>query len=1133
MKGKRRLLAGMVSLTIFGSMIFGSLACNTIPEIDEETRAAAFLMSDAVEKMEDVSEMIFKSAEISDVDATPSAKQEAARSFAHRVSKTAIPEDVTYSVATAKEAMRWQVHANYPYNIIHYILLETTNPHGRHAGKYKVGNVVYGTASKIIGLDLDDAFENTSHAKPTMAVQIQKEEDGVYFEADWDWRNDQLTGALAKFNSVLTASGKIEYGEDDEEVSKIMMTWHWNYAHGELMTALFDFKVNEFYMIKGSLQEEWEKRNDFESIVDVFNRGDLTTEKMEEYPYCIEVIKSNITSDVNGLNFVGRRKIDHNVNTQGAPCEQNAELKESFDELYTEAYEKLREIPLRDESDFLSLKGAKKVDFLEKAAVYGFKATEFFSSENGEGTRFIFLEKDTLHGILQQLASIEKIKTNQQLFSFVNDANDCLYAQKDYYTGEFGKYRGKNYSFGYEIVGLQNSSDFYHIGNAVVYTLSDGSNTLTFEWSGNKLVNAKINGTLFIDEVGSADIYEELRFVLDEEMQTYTVFGTDNTIAEIVIPKTYRNLPVATIGESAFKDYANLTSITIPESISRIDFWAFLGCGQLKNVYICDLTAWWNMEQRGNPLHAKRGESNLYVNGELLTELIIPDGITSIDGRFSGCASIEKVVIPDGVTTIEGSAFESCNNLTNITIPNSVTTIGGYLFAYCENLTSVILPSGLQSIPDSAFRECTRLTNLVIPDSVATIGFGAFYNCDGLTDFSIFKNVTTISHESFWGCDGFTKIVLSENVIHIEEDAFDQVNNVKDVEGPLDCVYNFRNATGTLTVNRGEKISSGAFGGFLATKIILGDCVTEVEERAFVDCPNLTSIIISPNAAMVTEEYYSFTLCENCPNVVEFTTPTTPTWTLWWLDQEFLNQIQSLIINNGEELFVETRNIKSLTIGDTVKSIVGLERCAFLTDVTISENNEWYTTFEGHVYSKDKKTFVAYVKGKNENSFTIPDFVTTIGSGAFYGVENLTNIEIPASVTMIGGDAFCDCINLTKIEIPNGITAIEGGVFSGCSSLTSVSIPDSVTSIGDYAFERCFDLQGIKLPNSLTSIGCYAFNECGSLQYITFSDDSTWYKTSDETEWKNKTGGMQVDVSDPTGNVLEKRFIDKYYWYKL
>jgi hypothetical protein len=410
------------------------------------------------------------------------------------------------------------------------------------------------------------------------------------------------------------------------------------------------------------------------------------------------------------------------------------------------------------------------------------------------------------------------------------------------------------------------------------------------------------------------------------------------------------------------------------------------------------------------------------------------------------------------------------------------------LFAYCENLTSVILPSGLQSISDSAFRECTRLTNLVIPDSVTTICDSAFYNCDGLTDFSIFKNVTVIECEAFWDCDGFTKIVLSENVTYIDDRAFGELSSLKDVECPWEYRYHFFNATGTLTVNRGEKISSGAFGGFLATKIILGDCVTEVEERAFVDCPNLTSIIISPNAAMITEEYYSFTLCENCPNVVEFTTPTTPTWTLWWLDQEFLNQIQSLIINNGEELFVETRNIKSLTIGDTVKSIVGLEHCALLTDVTISENNEWYTTFEGHVYSKDKKTFVAYVKGKNENSFTIPYFVTTIGSGAFYGVENLTNIEIPASVTMIGGDAFCDCVNLTKIEIPNGITAIEGGVFSGCSSLTSVSIPDSVTSIGDYAFSSCNNLITINIPDCVVSIGDYAFSSCNNLITINIPD---------------------------------------------
>ena len=1084
MKRKMGFLTIIASIAMLAAMAFGFTSCkNNTNEIDKETQESALIMNNAVKKMDSVSKMIFKAAEMNVENAAPLMRQSLARPSVRPMSKTVVHKDVVYMNALAEEVIEWQVYANYPYNIINYVLQETTNPQGHHVNKYKIGQTMYGAAAKIIDDKLNDIFENNSLKKPTFALQVEKDENSIYFNVDWDWRNEYLANALSKYNSIITASGKIEYDETSKEIAKIMMTWHFHYPHGEIMTALFDFKANEFYMIKGSLREEWEKRNEFESIVDVFNRGGLTSEKLTEYPYSVEVIKSNITTKISDIDFIGKKRIDYDVNDKGEPNEQAIEEKENFNALYAEAYEKLREIPLRDESDFMSLVGAKKADFLEDAVLYGLKKTEFISGIDGGDIRFIFLEEDTLHKILQQLAAAERIKKDAGILAFVNGANDCLSHRKGCFTGEFGKYQGKNYAFEYEIVGLQNSSDFHHIGETVEYTISDSSNTLIFEWNGENLINAKINGTLFIDEEGNADIYEELRFVLDEETQTYTVFGTDNTVAEIIIPKTYRNLPVATIGENAFRDYANLTSITIPESISRIDLWAFLGCGQLKNVYIRDLTVWWNMEQRGNPLHAKRGESNLFVNGEILTELIIPDGATSIDNRFSGCASIEKVVFPSGVTAIGGGAFEYCNGLTSVILPDSVTAVGDNAFANCENLISVTLPNGLQSIPDNAFRECTRLANVIIPDSVATIGFGAFYNCDGLTDFSIFKNVTTISHESFWGCDGFTKIVLTENVTHIEEDAFDQVNNVKDVEGPLGYVYNFRNATGTLTVNRGEKIHSGAFGGFLATKIILDDCVTEIEELAFSGCPNLTSIVLSPNISIVTEEHfdYPFVLCENCPNVKEFTSPT---WMLRDLDDEFLNNVQSLIINNGEELFVNASNIKSLTISDTVKEMEGLTSCKFLTNVTISENNERYTTFEGNVYSKDKKTFVAYVKGKNENSFTIPIFVTTIGSGAFYGVENLTNIEIPAGVTTIGGDAFSDCVNLTNIEIPKGVTVIENGLFYGCSSLTSINIPDGVTSIGDYAFSYCDNLTSINIPDGVTCIGDYAFRGCAKLQAV-------------------------------------------------
>ena len=96
---------------------------------------------------------------------------------------------------------------------------------------------------------------------------------------------------------------------------------------------------------------------------------------------------------------------------------------------------------------------------------------------------------------------------------------------------------------------------------------------------------------------------------------------------------------------------------------------------------------------------------NLYLNGTLITDLVIPDGVTSIgDGAFDGCSGLTSVTIPDGVTSIGDGAFYGCSGLTSVTIPDSVTSIGSYAFCDCSGLTSVTIPDSVTSIGDYAFK---------------------------------------------------------------------------------------------------------------------------------------------------------------------------------------------------------------------------------------------------------------------------------------------------------------------------------------------------------------------------------------------------------------------------------------------
>ena len=147
---------------------------------------------------------------------------------------------------------------------------------------------------------------------------------------------------------------------------------------------------------------------------------------------------------------------------------------------------------------------------------------------------------------------------------------------------------------------------------------------------------------------------------------------------------------VTTIGNNAFESCYNLTSVVIGNSVTTIGDYAFYRCSNLTSVNISSIYSWCNIsfgESYANPLYYAR---NLYLNGELVTKLVIPDGITEIkDNSFFLCDNLTSVIIPDSVTSIGNSAFSGCSNLTSVVIGDSVTTIGSQAFHYCSNLPSV------------------------------------------------------------------------------------------------------------------------------------------------------------------------------------------------------------------------------------------------------------------------------------------------------------------------------------------------------------------------------------------------------------------------------------------------------------
>lgn len=239
----------------------------------------------------------------------------------------------------------------------------------------------------------------------------------------------------------------------------------------------------------------------------------------------------------------------------------------------------------------------------------------------------------------------------------------------------------------------------------------------------------------------------------------------------------YNGKPVTVIGAQALQSTSALTSVFVPSSIVSMEtkaFYsctslkeisfeagsaltsvgenAFSSCSALKTVNIGALADWCKISfenANANPLTFAHA---LTLNGTVLTDAVIPLGVTKI-GKYAFCNNnaLTRVTVPSGVTEIEKGAFLYCRNLTELSLPSGLTKIGESAFMSCGKLTSLTLPASVSMLDTQAFALCKTLESVTIPSDtqLKSIGEKAFYECPALHSFVIPASVTAIGKNAF------------------------------------------------------------------------------------------------------------------------------------------------------------------------------------------------------------------------------------------------------------------------------------------------------------------------------------------------------------------------------------------------
>lgn len=498
--------------------------------------------------------------------------------------------------------------------------------------------------------------------------------------------------------------------------------------------------------------------------------------------------------------------------------------------------------------------------------------------------------------------------------------------------------------------------------------------------------------------------------------------------AAVTIPGELGGWPVSSIGEHAFSYRANITELTIPDSVANIGQQAFLNCTGISQITL--------------PANVANIKTNAFAGCTRLAEIQADSAnavYASDDGVLYNKAGTELLICPEGktgvcdvlagVSSIGGSAFWNCTGLTGVTLPGGVASIGASAFYGCSSLRSIDVPAGAGSIGSYAFYGCESLTEMTVPNHVSSIERGTFQGCTSLRTVTLPAGIQVIGEEAFAGCSSLSGVYYAGN--QAQWDTV-RISEGGSGNGPLlNATLYFRDGSilnGPEEDYEWRVISSGAIsitayngpgGDVRIPEELLGKRVVEIEEDAFRDNARLKTVTIPYGVVQLGDRIFS-----DCPN---------------------------------------------------------------LTGIYADSGNASYTCEDGVLFNKAKTELIKYPGGKTGN-YRIPDGVAEIKKDAFAQCTRLTGITMPDGLGKIGAGAFRGCTSLAAAAISDGMQEIGAGAFEGCTSLAAAVIPDSVQEIGGYAFAGCSSLTAVTLPGGIKQLHTAAFLSCGNLTELKIPD---------------------------------------------